>query len=369
MDISFMDKRLESIYSKVLNNSRLSKKDGIIIYKTHDLIGLGTIANHVRRSLHGNKAFYIYNQHLNYTNVCKNRCRFCAYARDDGEKGAYVWSIKEIEKRLLERIDEPVNELHIVGGLNEDLNFDYFIDLLKSVKKIRPNATIKAFTCVEIDYLSNLAGLSLEETIQRLKNAGLEMMPGGGAEVLNSRVHEELFPKKIGHKRWLEIVRAVHKAGIKTNATMLYGHIETIEERVAHLISLRELQDETLGFSAFIPLAFHAENTELSHLPPTTAMDDLKNVAAARLMLDNFDHIKAYWVMIGEKLAQVALNFGADDLDGTIIEERITHMAGATSAAGLTKEQMEDMIVSAGFEPVERDSFYRPIRKKCKSNG
>ena len=363
MDISFIDKRLEGIYSKVLNGSRLSKEDGIYIYETHDLIGLGQIANHVRRSMHGNKAFYIYNQHLNYTNVCKNRCRFCAYARDRKEKGAYTWSIEEIEKRLLERIDEPVNELHIVGGLNEALTFDYFIDLLKTVKKVRPRATIKAFTCVEIDYLSKLANLSIKQTIQKLKQAGLEMMPGGGAEILNSRIHGELFPKKINHERWLEIMRAVHEAGIKTNATMLYGHIETIEERVDHLITLRQLQDKTNGFSAFIPLAFHSENTKLTHIQSTTAVDDLKNVAAARLMLDNFDHIKAYWVMIGEKLAQVALSFGADDLDGTIIEERITHMAGAKSALGLTKEQMEDMITKAGFEPVERDSFYNPIKE------
>jgi len=361
MDISFIDKRLEKIYSKILKNTRLSREDGIYIYKTHDLIGLGQIAGHVRRSLHGNKAFYIYNQHLNYTNVCKNRCLFCAYARDRKEKGAYTWSIAEIEKRLLERIDEPVNELHIVGGLNDALTFDYFIDLLKTVKKIRPTATIKAFTSVEIDYLSRLAGLSIEKTIQELKQAGLEMMPGGGAEILNSRIHEQLFPRKINHNRWLEIIRAVHKAGIKTNATMLYGHIETIEERVDHLITLRQLQDETHGFSAFIPLAFHSENTKLSHIPATTAVDDLKNVAAARLMLDNFDHIKAYWVMIGEKLAQVALSFGADDLDGTIIEERITHMAGAKSALGLTKDQMENMITKAGFEPVERDSFYNAM--------
>jgi len=361
MEISFIDKRLEGIYSKVLNNSRLCKEDGIYIYETQDLIGLGQIANTVRQKRHGNKAFYIYNQHLNYTNVCKNRCDFCAYAKDEGDSGAYVWSIEEIEKRLSDRIDEPVNELHIVGGLNEALSFGYFIDLLKTVKKVRPKATIKAFTCVEIDYLSNLAGLSIEETIHQLKEAGLEMMPGGGAEVLNSRIHDTLFPKKIDHNRWLQIVKAVHKAGIKTNATMLYGHIETIEERVDHLISLRELQDETNGFSAFIPLAFHSENTQLSHLPPTTAIDDLKNVAAARLMLDNFDHIKAYWVMIGEKLAQVALSFGADDLDGTIIEERITHTAGATSAKGLTKIQMEEMIIQAGFKPVERDSFYNAI--------
>jgi aminodeoxyfutalosine synthase len=361
MKISFLDEGLESIYLKVKDGSRLSKEDGICIYETHDLLGLGRIADFARRKLHGNKAFYVYNQHLNYTNVCKNRCRFCAYAKDNGEEGSYVWSMDQIEKRLMERIEEPVAELQIVGGLNEDLSFSYFIDLLKTVKKVRPKASIKAFTCVEIDYLSNLSGLSLEDTVEKLKDAGLDMMPGGGAEVLNTRVHDELFPKKIGHDRWLEIVRTVHKAGIKTNATMLYGHIETIEERVDHLITLRELQDETKGFSAFIPLAFHSQNTELSHLPPTTAMDDLKNVAAARLILDNFAHIKAYWVMIGESLAQVALNFGADDLDGTIIEERITHTAGATSAKGLTKDQMENMIRSAGFDPVQRDSFYNPI--------
>ena len=363
MESSFIDQRLESVYLKVLNNSRLSKEDGIIIYETYDLIGLGQIADRVRRALHGNKAFYIYNQHLNYTNICKNQCLFCAYAKEDKQDGSYAWTAQEIEKKLLDRIDEPINELHIVGGLNQDLPFEYFIDLLKTIKRVRSKATIKAFTCVEIDYLSNLSGLSVEKTIEKLKQAGLEMMPGGGAEVLNLRIHDELFPKKIGHERWLEIVKSVHKAGIKTNATMLYGHIETIEERVDHLITLREVQDETHGFSAFIPLAFHSENTKLSHLPPTTAVEDLKNIAAAWLMLDNFDHIKAYWVMIGEKLAQVALNFGADDLDGTIIEERVTHSAGAKSAKGLTQDQMEDMIIRAGFEPVERDSFYHPINQ------
>ncbi len=360
----FMDHRLEQIYTKVQNNSRLSKEDGIYIYETQDLIGLGQIAGYVRRQRHGKKAFYIYNQHLNYTNVCKNQCLFCAYARHDDETDAYAWSMEEIEKKLVERIEEPVNEVHIVGGLNRNLTFDYYIDLLKTVKRVRPHATLKAFTCVEIDYLSEVSGLSLAQTIGRLKDAGLEMMPGGGAEVLNSRIHDALFPKKIGHERWLEIVRAVHQSGIKTNATMLYGHIETIEERVDHLMTLRCLQDETQGFSAFIPLAFHSENTELSHLPATTAVDDLKNVAAARLMLDNFDHIKAYWVMIGEPLSQVALNWGADDLDGTIIEERITHTAGAKSAKGLTREQMIQMILKAGFEPVERDAFYRPVSPK-----
>ena len=362
MEFDFIDERLGPIFAKVRQGSRLSKEDGICIYGTFDLMGLGRIANYARRARHGKKAFYVYNQHLNYTNVCKNRCRFCAYAKDEGQNGAYLWSMADVEKQLMDRIDEPVKELHIVGGLNEALTFEYFIDLLSTVKRIRPKAAVKAFTCVEIDYLSRLSGLSLEQTVARLKTAGLDMMPGGGAEVLNPRVHDALFPKKIGHERWLEIVETVHRAGIKTNATMLYGHIETVEERVDHLIALRKVQDRTQGFSAFIPLAFHSENTQLKDLPATTAIDDLKNVAAARLMLDNFDHIKAYWVMIGEPLAQVALNFGADDLDGTIIEERITHTAGAKSAKGLTQDQMEEMIRAAGFEPVQRDSFYNPVR-------
>ena len=364
MDIPFMDDRLGEIFAKVRQGSRLSKEDGIRIYNTPDLLGLGRIADYARQARHGKRAYYVYNQHLNYTNVCKNRCRFCAYAKDKGDDGAYAWSMEEVEAHLKARIDEPVCELHIVGGLNEDLGFDYFIDLIKTVKRVRPDAAVKAFTCVEIDYLAKLSGLSIEETGGELKAAGLDMMPGGGAEVLNTRIHDELFPKKIGHDRWLEIVKTVHRAGINTNATMLYGHIETVEERVEHLMTLREIQDETGGFSAFIPLAFHSRNTELDDLPSTTAMDDLKNVAAARLMLDNFDHIKAYWVMIGEPLAQVALSFGADDLDGTIIEERITHTAGARSAKGLTREEMEEMIRSAGYTPVQRDSFYNPVPEK-----
>jgi aminodeoxyfutalosine synthase len=249
----------------------------------------------------------------------------------------------------------------MVGGLNRSLPFDYFTDLLKMIRTVRPNATIKAFTAVEIDYLSKLSGLSLEDTVKVLKDAVLMMMPGGGAEVMSDRVHDQLFPKKIGKDRWLEVTEAVHRTGLTTNATMLYGHIETIEERITHLLTLRDLQDRTSGFSAFIPLSFHSKNTKLSHIPPTTAFDDLKTIAIARLMLDNIPHIKAYWVMIGEKLAQTALFFGADDLDGTIVEERISHTAGATSAKGLTRTAMIRLITSAGLVPVERDSFYNDV--------
>ncbi|MDO9265331.1 MAG: aminofutalosine synthase MqnE [Desulfosalsimonadaceae bacterium] len=355
------DPRLVPIEEKVNAGIRLDAADGLVLYQSHDIISIGRLSDSVRRKRHGNKAFFVYNQHVNYTNVCINHCRFCAFSRNKGEDGAYTMTVDDVAEKLNARIDEPIREIHMVGGINPVLPFEYYLDLLKTIRGIRPDVTIKAFTAVEIDHLARISGLSLEDTIRKLKSAGLAMVPGGGAEVLSSRVHDKLFPRKIGHERWLEVVGKIHKAGLTSNATMLYGHIETIEERVAHLIQLRDLQDKTHGFTAFIPLAFHSKNTRLSHLPATTAHDDLKAVAVARLMLDNFDHIKAYWVMIGEKLAQIALNFGADDLDGTIIEEKITHMAGATSSKGLTRESIQDMIRSGGFEPVERDSFYKAV--------
>ncbi|MDM8516676.1 aminofutalosine synthase MqnE [Desulfobacterales bacterium HSG16] len=368
MEITPTDKKLDCIRGKIMDGIRLDFDDALAMYQTHDLIGLGRLAGYVRGKRHGKKAFYIYNQHLNYTNVCSNRCLFCAFARDEGQDKAFTLSMDQIKSRLEERSDEPISELHIVGGINPSLDFDYYLNLLDTVRSIRPDAVIKAFTAVEIDHLSRISGMSLDDTIKKLKESGLSMVPGGGAEVLSDRVKEELFPKKIDYRRWLDVMTAIHSAGIVSNATMLYGHIETIEERAVHLIRLRELQDSTKGFSAFIPLAFHSENTRLPEIMPTTGFDDLKNVAIARLMLDNFDHIKAYWVMIGEKLAQVALSFGADDLDGTIIEEKITHMAGAKSAKGLSDKEMERLIVTAGFTPVLRDSFYLPIKKDGKKS-
>lgn len=358
MDIEIKDSTLDGVFEKFKSGERLDFDDGLALYKSFDLLAIGRMADSIRRKKYGNKAYYVYNQHINYTNVCSNMCSFCAYAEEEGSDKAYTWSIEEIRKRILSRIDEPVKELHIVGGLNRNLTFEYFTDMLKMIRETRPDAAIKAFTAVEIDYLTKLSGGTLHETVERLKKAGLMMMPGGGAEVMSDRIHDALFPRKIGRQRWLEVTEAVHTSGLKTNATMLYGHIETLEERVNHLLALRDLQDRTSGFSAFIPLAFHSENTKLSHIPPTAAVDDLKTVAIARLLLDNIPHIKAYWVMIGEKLAQTALFFGADDLDGTIIEERITHTAGAKTAKGLTRKRMEHLISSAGFLPVERDSFY-----------
>lgn len=361
MEISFLDPSLLTIHEKIDAGRRLDFEDGMALYNSHDLIGVGRLADRVRRRRHGRRAYYVYNQHINYTNVCRNRCRFCAFARDKAENGAYTYTIDDVRERLTARIDEPIREVHMVGGVNPALPFSYYLDLLRTVREVRPHAAIKAFTAVEIDHLADISGLGLDATLASLKDAGLGMIPGGGAEVLNDRIWTALFPKKINSKRWLEVMEAIHRADLTANATLLYGHIETLEERVRHFIRLRELQDRTSGFSAFIPLAFHSENTQLGDLPATTGFDDLKTVAVARLMLDNVDHIKAYWVMIGEKLAQVALAFGADDLDGTIVEEKITHMAGATSPKGLAREEMERLIAAAGFTPVERDSFYRPL--------
>lgn len=355
------DSSLAAISEKVQRGIRLDAADGLALYRSPDLIGIGAMADAVRRSRHNRNAFFVYNQHINYTNVCINRCKFCAFARDKGDDGAYTMTVEDVAERISARKEEPVQEIHMVGGINPDLPFDYYIELLATIRCLRPKATIKAFTAVEIDHLARLSGHTVADTLDELKKAGLSMVPGGGAEVMSDRVRNALFPNKINGDRWLEVTEEIHRSGLISNATMLYGHMETKEERIAHFIRLRELQDRTGGFSAFIPLAFHSKNTGLDNLAQTTAFDDLKTIAIARLMLDNFEHIKAYWVMIGEKLAQVALSFGADDLDGTIIEETITHMAGAQSAKGLTRTQIHDMITDAGYFPVERDAFYQPV--------
>ncbi|MBW1929654.1 MAG: aminofutalosine synthase MqnE [Deltaproteobacteria bacterium] len=361
MNLELMDPALEPVAEKVVSGVRLSREDALLLYRSHDLLGIGQLATMVRERLYGKKTFYVYNQHLNYTNVCINRCLFCAYSKDKGENGAFTLSVEEVIERIRKRESEPIREVHIVGGLNPDLPFSYYLDLIRTVKTLRPEATIKAFTAVEIDHMSHISGLGLKDVFTALKEAGLCMMPGGGAEVLSERIHRKLYPRKIGPERWMEVIRTAHESGIPTNATMLYGHIETLEERVEHLLKLRSLQDETGGIQAFIPLAFHSKNTRLPQLPPTVAMDDLKTIAISRLILDNIPHIKAYWVMITPALAQVAMAFGADDLDGTIVEEKITHMAGATTPRGLSRDEIKNLIFSCGYEPVERDAFYEPI--------
>jgi len=361
ISMEFTDPALLPIHEKLASGRRLDFEDGMTLYRSDDLHGVGRLANLVREKNCGRDAYVVRNEHLNYTNICINRCVFCAFSRDQGEEQAYTFDLSDAEDRLRARLHEPIREIHIVGGLNPALPFSYYLDLLRMAKEIRPEATIKAFTAVEVEYFSRLTGLSVDEVVGALREAGLAMMPGGGAEVLSERVHRKLYPKKIGPARWLDVIRTVHGLGVPTNATMLYGHIESLEERVQHLLKLRALQDETGGFIAFIPLAFHPENTRLSHLKATGGIDDLKTIAVARLLLDNIPHIKAYWVMITPSLAQVALSFGADDLDGTIVEEKITHMAGARTPTGMSMDEISHLIRSAGYRPVERDAFYNPV--------
>ena len=357
-----MFKSLNYIEKKIDKGERLSLEDGIKLYNA-PLLYLGYLAKKVRDKLHGKKAYYVYNQHINYSNVCINLCKFCAFGKEKTDKDAFTLSLSDIEKKIKERIKEPITEIHIVGGLNPDLPFEYYVDLVKLVKNLRPKAYIKAYTVVEIDHFSKISKKSHEEVLTILKDAGVNVLPGGGAEIFTERVRKLICPKKISAKEWLNISKIAHSLGIKTNCTMLYGHIETIKERIEHLIMLRELQDETNGFICFIPLSFHPKNTKLSHLFGPTGVDDLKTIAISRLILDNIPHIKAYWIMLTPKLAQIALNFGADDLDGTIIEEKITHMAKAISPQSLTKEELKRLIEEAGYRACERDTFFNEIKK------
>ncbi len=354
----FQDPELMPLYHKVAAQERLSSEDGVSLYRSRDLLGVGYLANLVRERLHGRKAYYIYNQHVNYSNVCVNGCQFCAFGKTADDPEAYTMTLSEILDKVRERLDEPVSEIHIVGGLHPDLPFSYYLDMLRGIRELRPDVHLQAFTAVEIAYLADLAKISVADTLTALKEAGLGSLPGGGAEVFSARIRTSLCPKKLSPEGWLEVAQTAHRQGLRTNATMLYGHLETVEERVDHLVKLREAQDDTGGFLTFIPLAFHPKNTRLPDLPETTGFDDLKNLAVARLMLDNFPHIKAFWIMIGPKLAQLSLAFGADDIDGTVIEEKITHMAGAQTPQGLTRTQLLRMIEEAGCQPVERDTLY-----------
>jgi len=357
----FQDPELIPLYDKVTARERLSGEDGVTLYRSRDLLGVGYLANLVRERLHGRRAYYIYNQHLNYSNVCVNGCEFCAFGKTAEDPEAYTMSLSEILDKVRERLPEPISEIHIVGGLHPDLPFSYYLDMLRGIKGLRPDVHLQAFTAVEIAYLADLAGMSVADTLGALREAGLGSLPGGGAEVFSARIRTSLCPKKLSPEGWLSVAQTAHRQGLRTNATMLYGHLETVAERVDHLVRLREAQDDTGGFLAFIPLAFHPKNTKLPELPETTGFDDLKNLAVARLMLDNFPHIKAFWIMIGVKMAQLSLAFGADDIDGTVIEEKITHMAGAQTPMGLSRPQLLRMIAEAGCEPVERDTLYNVI--------
>ena len=351
------------ILARVEAGERLSTDDAVRLYESTDILAIGYMANLVRERLNGDRAYFIYNQHINYSNICSNLCKFCAFGKPAEDEQAYEMSIGEIREKIRERLDEPIVEVHVVGGIHPELPYSYYLEMLRAIKEERPEIHIQGFTGVEIAHLAELSGKGLKKTLEELIEAGLGSIPGGGAEVFSQRIREITCEKKLSGEGWLEVARTAHKLGLKSNATMLYGHIETIEERVDHLARLRELQDETGGFMTFIPLAFHPRNTEMHDLSRSTGIEDLKNIAVARLFLDNFPHIKAYWIMIGAKLAQVALSFGADDVDGTVSEEKITQMAGGEAGQFLARNELVRIIKDAGRVPVERDTLYNVIRE------
>jgi len=331
------------------------------LYRSPDLLAVGWLANHVREKRHGNITYYNINRHINPTNVCVAHCKLCAFGRDPNAVGAYTFALEEIYQRAEQGVREGATEFHIVGGLHPDLSFDHYLEMVRGLKQRCPTVHIKAFTMVEVHYFSRIAKLSIEEVLRKMKEAGVDSCPGGGAEIFHPRVRKIICDHKTSGQMWLNTAKKAHEAGLRSNATMLYGHVETEEERVDHLIKLRELQDETHGFVTFIPLAFHPDNTALSHIPKPTGYDDLRNIAVARLLLDNFDHIKAYWIMLSPSMAQIAQRFGANDLDGTVAEEKIYHDAGAKTSEFTPHAELERLIRAAGRVPVERDTQYHPV--------
>src|SRR5271154_5637872 len=357
------DTQLEPVATKVLAGERLNAEDGLALYQSHDLLAVGWLANFVREKKHGNVTYFNVNRHINPTNVCVAHCKLCAFGRSPDSPGAYNFALEEIYKRAGDGVAEGATEFHIVGGLHPDLSFDYYLTLIRGLKERFPQVHLKAFTMVEVGYYSRISKLSIRDTLLAMKNAGVDSLPGGGAEIFHPRVRKIICDHKVSGQMWLSIARKAHQAGLRTNATMLYGHVETEEERVDHLMKLRELQDETHGFVTFIPLAFHPDNTALSDIPAASGYTDLRNIAVARLMLDNFDHIKAYWIMLSPAIAQIAQRFGASDLDGTVAEEKIYHDAGARTSQNMRRGELLRLIRESGREPVERDTLYRPVER------
>jgi aminodeoxyfutalosine synthase len=364
MDFLVRNAGLGDILEKIRDGERISVEDGIRLFQSHDLLAVGYLANIVRERKNANNAYFIYNQHINYSNICTNLCKFCAFGKDKDSALAYEMTVEDVRQKVRERLSEPITEIHMVGGIHPDLPYSYYTDLLKVIKEERPDVHIQAFTCVEIAHFAEISGLGIAGVLEDLKKEGLGSIPGGGAEVFSPRIRKLTCEKKLSGSGWIEVAKIAHKVGLHTNATMLYGHIESLEERLEHLDMLRKAQDETKGFLAYIPLSFHPQNTELSKMSQmsrTSGVDDLKNIAVARCFLDNFPHIKAYWVMIGQKLSQIALSYGADDVDGTVKEEIITHMAGAETEQAMSREQLLRMIREAGRIPIERDTLYNVI--------
>jgi aminodeoxyfutalosine synthase len=351
---------LADIAERVLACARLSHDDGLRLYRA-DLHAVGELANHVRERMHGDAAYFNVNQHVNYTNICNKLCRFCAFQRLPGQEGAYWWTPEQCAEKVREHLGEPVTEVHMVAGIHPKLEYSYYLELLRAVKRARPSIHIKAFTMVELDQIAKKAKKPLADVLPELIAAGLGSVPGGGAEIFSERVRRETYHLKISGDEWLAIARAVHRAGLKSNCTMLHGHIETIDERVDHLDRLRTLQDETGGFQTYIPLSFHPENSEMAHVAGPTALDELREIAVGRLMLDNIPHIKAYWILMDVPIAQLALAYGADDVDGTVVEEKIYHEAGATTPQRVSRDELIRWIRDAGRVPIERDTLYNVV--------
>jgi len=352
---------LEPIEDKLTRGERLSALDGLALLASDDLTGIGRLADMVRRKLVGDDVQFVVNRHINYTNVCRNRCEFCAFSRGENEADAYTLTVQQVLGKAAEAIAQGATEIHIVGGEHPSLPYSEIRAMISGIRDLAREVHIKAFTASEILHFADREGLSAEEMLLDLKAAGVNTLPGGGAEILSAAVRRRVCPAKISGQRWLEVHRLAHSLGIRSNATMLYGHVESYHDRVDHLLRLREAQDATGGFQAFVPLAFQPKNTRLSHLSPTTGVDDLKTLAVSRLLLDNFEHIKTYWVMTGLKLAQAGLFFGADDMDGTVVEELISLSSGGDFGQVLPKAELVRTIQDAGRTPVERDGDYRVV--------
>src|SRR3954447_14081804 len=357
------DKKLRPILEKVKAGERLSYQDGVAMFRSSDLLSLGYMANLQRERWHGNVTYFNVNRHINPTDVCVASCRLCAFGKKAKDPTSYTMSMEQVWESAGKGYAEAVTEFHIVGGLHPELTLDWFCQMIAGLKERYPGVHLKAFTMVEIAYFAKRAKLSIRETLERLRDAGVDSMPGGGAEVFSERVRRIICDHKIDGNEWLETARIAHELGLKTNCTMLYGHLETGEDLTDHLVRLRALQDDTNGFVTFIPLAFHPANTALAHLSTTTGFEDLKQIAISRLMLDNIPHIKAYWIMMTPSVAQIAQRFGANDIDGTVVEEKIYHDAGAKTAQHLRRQDLLRLIREAGREPVERDTSYRPVTR------
>ncbi len=359
----FEDRRLQPILEKVLAGNRLSFDDGVAMFRSHDLLALGHMGNLVRERHHANLTYFNVNRHINPTDVCVASCRLCAFGKKAKDPRGYTMSLEEVWHRAGEGYTEAVSEFHIVAGLHPELTIDWYCQMLRGLKERFPQVHLKAFTMVEISYFAQRSKLPVRQILEQLKEAGMDSMPGGGAEIFAEPVRRIICDHKINGQEWLDIARVAHEVGLKSNCTMLYGHIEKPEDRVDHLIRLRTLQDDTSGFVTYIPLAFHPDNTALHHVDKTTGFDDLKSIAIARLMLDNIPHIKAYWIMMTPRIAQIAQRFGADDIDGTVVEEKIYHDAGATTSQSLRRQELLQLIRRAGREPFERDTLYRPVQR------